>query len=84
MTMTMGEFMWRQTRPLIDAPESERWLDKRALAAHYSVSVRTVEEWQHDGMPHAVIAGRVKYHASEAERWLTEQGLIERRRNAAR
>ena len=40
---------------------TEPWLDKRALAAHLSCSVRSIETAVADGMPHAVIFGRVKF-----------------------
>lgn len=57
----------------------EPWLDKRALAAHLGCSVRWVEGRQAEGMPHAVIAGRIKFRASEVEPWLEERGHLERR-----
>lgn len=55
------------------------WFDKRALAAHYSCSVRTVEEWMAEGIPHAIIAGRVKFKVAECERWLERHERIQLR-----
>lgn len=57
----------------------EPWLDKKHLASHLGCSVRWVELRQADGMPHAVIAGRVKFRASEVEPWLEAHGHLQRR-----
>lgn len=57
----------------------EPWLDKRALAAHLGCSVSWIEKRQAEGMPHALIAGRIKFRAGEVEPWLMEQGYLERR-----
>jgi hypothetical protein len=57
----------------------ERWLGKRDLAKHLSCSVRWIELRMAEGMPHALIAGRVKFRVSEAQPWLVEHGHIERR-----
>ena len=54
---------------------SERWLDKRGLAAHLACSVRSIETALTEGMPHAVIFGRVKFQASEVEAWLEQAGI---------
>jgi hypothetical protein len=56
----------------------EPWLDKRGLAQHLACSVRSVELAVAAGMPHAVIFGRVKFHASEAEAWLEQAGRLRR------
>lgn len=56
----------------------EPWLDKRGLAEHLACSVRSVERAVAAGMPHAVIFGRVKVRASEAEVWLEARGQLER------
>jgi hypothetical protein len=61
----------------------EPWLDKKQLAQHLSCSVRSIEFAVVDGMPHAVIFGRVKFHASEAEAWLERHGQLERRGDPA-
>jgi len=57
---------------------SESWLDKRGLAEHLSCSVRSVETALAQGMPHAVIFGRVKFQVSSAEPWLEEHGYLVR------
>ena len=62
---------------------SEPWLDKRGLAAHLGCSVRSIEYAVRDGMPSAVIFGRVKFRASEVERWLEQTGRLERRGGGA-
>ena len=61
----------------------EPWLDKKGLAAHLGCGVRFLEYRLADGLPHAIIAGRVKFRASEAECWLEEHGHLERRGEAA-
>jgi hypothetical protein len=61
----------------------EPWLDKRALAEHLACSTRSIEFAIAAGMPHAVIFGRVKAHASEAEAWLEQTGRLERRGQTA-
>jgi hypothetical protein len=55
------------------------WLDKRGLADHLSCSVRSIETAVAEGMPHAVIFGRVKFLVSEVEPWLERAGHLERR-----
>lgn len=60
----------------------EPWLDKRAVAAHFACSVRSIEAALADGCPHATIFGRRKFRASEVEPWLEQHGYLERRRAA--
>jgi hypothetical protein len=60
----------------------ESWLDKRGLAAHLACSVRWIERRMEQGMPHAHIAGRAKFRASEVEAWLERHGEIERKGEA--
>ena len=55
------------------------WLDKRGLAAHLSCSVRSVELWVVEGMPHALLFGRPRFQAPEVEAWLERTGRLERR-----
>ena len=57
----------------------EPWLDKRKLAEHLSCSTRQVDRWILEGMPHAILAGRVKAKVSEVEAWLEGRGGLERR-----
>jgi len=62
----------------VTVAELERWLDKRGLAEHLSCSVRWIEQRMTEGMPHAIIAGRVKFRASEVEAWLVAKGYVQR------
>jgi len=55
------------------------WLDKRGLAQHLACSTRTIEIAVTEGMPHAVIFGRLKFRADEVETWLEQTGHLERR-----
>lgn len=57
----------------------EPWLDKKGLAAHLGCGVRWIETRMAEGLPHAMIAGRVKFRPSEVEPWLEQHGHIERR-----
>lgn len=57
----------------------EPWLDKRGLAAHLACSIRWIERRMEEGMPHAHIAGRAKFRASEIESWLDHHGYVDRR-----
>lgn len=61
----------------------EPWLDKHGLAEHLSCSIRSIATAQAQGMPHAVIFGRVKYKVSQVEPWLEERGYLSRRGDAA-
>jgi hypothetical protein len=58
---------------------TEQWLDKKGIAKHLSCSTRSIELAIVDGMPHAIIFGRAKFHASEVETWLEETGRLDRR-----
>lgn len=59
------------------------WLDKRGLAEHLACSVRSIDTAIAEGMPHAIIFGRVKFQVPEVEAWLVESGHLQRRGNAA-
>lgn len=61
----------------------EPWLDKRSLAAHLGCGIRWIEYRLEDGMPHTLLAGRVKFRASEVEPWLEAHGHLERRGEVA-
>jgi len=41
--------------------------------------VRSVENAVAEGMPHAVIFGRVKFQVAEVEPWLEQAGYLSRR-----
>lgn len=55
---------------------TEPWLDKRGLAEHLCCSVRSIQTALADGMPHAVIFGRVKFQVSTVEPWLEARGYL--------
>jgi hypothetical protein len=55
------------------------WLDKRGLASHLACSVRSIEHAVNDGMPHAIIFGRVKFQVADVEPWLEQRGHLQRR-----
>ena len=53
----------------------EPWLDRKKLADHYSCSVRSIELALAEGMPHAVVFGRVKFQVSDVEPWLRSTAI---------
>lgn len=57
----------------------EPWVGKKEMAAHLGCGVRWLEYKLEAGMPHAIIAGRVKMRVSEVEPWLEARGFMERR-----
>jgi hypothetical protein len=56
----------------------EPWLDKRGLAEHLACSVRSIQTALAEGVPHAVIFGRIKFRVSEVEPWLQSRGYLTR------
>lgn len=58
--------------------EPAAWIDKRELACHLGCSIRWIEARLAEGMPSALIAGRRKFQAAEAEKWLERAGHFER------
>jgi hypothetical protein len=62
----------------MNSPSPEPWLDKRGLAAYLACSVRSIQTVLAEGMPHAVIFGRVKFRVSEVEPWLQARGHLVR------
>ena len=56
----------------------EPWLDKKALAEYLGCGERWIEYRMDEGMPHARIAGRIKFRATEVEPWLERHGYMER------
>jgi hypothetical protein len=61
-----------------DVVRLEPWLAKAQLAEYLACSERWIEVRMTEGMPHARIAGRIKFRASDVERWLEENGYMER------
>ena len=56
---------------------TDPWLDKRGLAEHRCCSMRSIESAVAEGMPHALIFGRVKFQVREVEPWLEQVGGLE-------
>jgi len=69
-------------RPPSPAPASEgqdEMLTKKELAAKLKVSVRTVEQWQHDGhLPYLRISGVLLFHWPTVVKHLVEKFQIYR------
>lgn len=57
----------------------EPWLDKKAAAEFWACSQRSLDYAVKEGMPHAIVFGKVKFRVSEAEPWLEEHGRLLRR-----
>lgn len=57
----------------------EPWLGYAELARHLDCSARWLEYRVAEGMPCALIAGRRKFKASEAENWLAREGHLVRK-----
>lgn len=66
-----------------DIVHLEPWVDKREMAHLLDCSVSWLEKRMAEGMPHAIIAGRVKFKLSQVEPWLARQGLWEQRGEVA-
>lgn len=58
------------------ASDVNRWRNKSDLAAYFSCSVRTVEQWLADGGPFQRLAGKPVARVGELETWLRETGRM--------
>ena len=74
-----------------EAPESKRdlnpsgWVGKAAIARHFGVSVRTIESWLVNGLPHARPSSRmVRFRISDCEEWYNQQYRMQSRPSAYR
>jgi hypothetical protein len=56
---------------------SEPWLDKRELATYLSCSPKSIQRAVAEGMPHAILFGKIKCRISEVEPWLQSHGHLE-------
>ena len=57
----------------------DEFLNKKELAARLKVSLRTVEQWQHDGhIPYLRVAGVLLFHWPAVVKALTEKFTIRR------
>lgn len=62
-----------------NAERLDEFLTKKELAARLKVSVRTVEQWQHDGhIPYLRVAGVLLFHWPAVVKALTEKFTIRR------
>jgi len=53
---------------------------KRGFAQHWSVSVRTADNWLRMGLPHMKLSARqIRINIPDADRWMTEQFRVQRR-----
>ncbi len=70
----MGELVLLDGRRALSG---ERWVGKKALAEHYSVSTSTIDRWQRaPGFPRLKPFGEfgmVRYHLSEVAEWLADR-----------
>ena len=56
--------------------QPEPWLDKQAVAKHYSAGVRTVEHWIREGAPMYLHEGKRKGLLSKVDPWLGRRGYL--------
>jgi excisionase family DNA binding protein len=52
------------------AHRAEPWMTKAQIARHLKVTTRTVERWQHEGLPFHPVRGVNRYRASEVDGWV--------------
>jgi hypothetical protein len=57
-------------------PALAQRIGKRALADHYEMSTRWVEQRMSEGLPHEHMDGRARFVLSEADAWLREHGHL--------
>ena len=55
------------------AASLEPWLTKAQAAEHLAVATRTINRWQHEGLPHHPVRGVNRYRRSELDAWVEEQ-----------
>lgn len=72
MSATVHNLADRRRRPEPDF--SEPLVTKAQLADHLGFSTRWVELRVAEGLPHYKVGGRLRFHKSQATRWLVEQG----------
>lgn len=54
----------------------EKWINANELASYLDVSPRWIRYRVAEGMPSAIIAGRRKFKAAKAEKWLEAEGHL--------
>ncbi len=57
-------------------PELAPRISKQALADHYEMSTRWVEQRMSEGLPHEHMDGRARFVLNEADAWLRERGHL--------
>lgn len=62
------------TVPAVERPEG--YISKQALADHYEMSTRWVEQRMSEGLPHGHMDGRARFVLSDADEWLREHGHL--------
>jgi hypothetical protein len=74
----------RSERNLEQAASGDKsgWYGKQSLAAYFDCSVSWCEKRFAEGMPHTIIAGRVKAKPAECEPWLEERDFLVRKGNS--
>ena len=50
--------------------ELEKWLNKKMIAEHLCVTIRTVERWHELGLPFRRVGGVNRYRRSEVDAWV--------------
>lgn len=62
----------RQRRAL----ESEPWVTKRDVAAHFGVHVGTIDRWMKKGLPHhkRFEGGTVRFEIADCDAWFKRRG----------
>lgn len=63
-------------RTLADREVTELWRDKRQTAEILGISVRLLEDFMADGLPHREIGRKRLFRVSEVEGWLAKRGLL--------
>jgi excisionase family DNA binding protein len=77
MEVGMGQVVDLAAERARRGPRTERLLTKADVAAHFGVSVRTIERWTRDrGFPCArpFAGGSVRYRLADCEAWLRSGG----------
>ena len=70
----MGEVIQFPGRASGRVTGGDGFVGKATIAAHLSVTVRTVERWQHRGLPFYRVGGRNVYRRSEVDLWVAQHG----------
>jgi excisionase family DNA binding protein len=47
----------------------EPWVSKKEIAAYFSVSTTTIDQWTRLGLPYVQVGGRRKFRRLECDAW---------------